>query len=244
MMTVPIGAALLLGLLSSFHCIGMCGPIALSLPLSDDGFLSRFNKVAIYNIARMSSYSVMGAVLGVLGAGIAFAGFQQMLSIVAGLIILAGLIYIYLFRKSGVSLTIPGKFVQKGMSRFIGKRSVGSFMMLGFLNGLLPCGMVYVALAASVATASVVAGAGFMAFFGLGTVPAMVFVSLARGFIPLRLRSLINKASPFIIGLMAVMLVLRGMNLGIPYISPQLTQQKGSIEASCCHAHEDNRCHN
>ena len=131
--------------------------------------------------------------------------------------------------------------VKSKLSSLFSKRNYGAFFSIGLLNGLLPCGLVYMALAGSIATGSVVNGALFMMFFGLGTLPFMFAVTYYSNLISLRVRNQMRKVVPVVVALMAVLMILRGMNLGIDYISPKLTQEKcevtkGSKEKlDCCH---------
>lgn len=104
---------------------------------------------------------------------------------------------------------------------------------VGLLNGLLPCGLVYVAIAAALATMSSLNAMLLMFSFGIGTIPVMAGLMIFGHLISINIRQKINRSVPYFVGLMAVMLILRGMNLGIPYLSPKL--EKESTEVSCCH---------
>lgn len=230
-------AALTLGFLSSFHCVGMCGPIALALPLDRRSRTRAFAGTLLYNSGRMLTYSVLGLFMGFIGQGAAFAGYQHILSVTLGSIVLLFLLV----------PRLPSMMQPAGMQRFVnrvkqpirnlfGVHSMKSLFLIGVLNGLLPCGMVYLGIAGAVATGSAVKGSVFMAAFGLGTLPAMAAVSLAKNYISVRFRDNIRKAVPVMVGVMAVLLILRGLNLGIPYISPKtVTTPAGCVEHSCCH---------
>jgi sulfite exporter TauE/SafE len=100
-------------------------------------------------------------------------------------------------------------------------------------NGLLPCGMVYIALAATLSLPQISQSVVFMALFGAGTLPAMMLVGYAGQMIKPDVRKSFQKAVPVFIALMGVVLILRGMNLGIPFISPELTHAAGA--AINCH---------
>lgn len=116
------------------------------------------------------------------------------------------------------------------MSAQLKQRSFRSLGLLGLLNGLLPCGLVYVALAGAVSQGSLLAGSGYMLVFGLGTLPMMLAVSLSGKLLPPALRLKLNGAIPVGICLLAGLLILRGMSLGIPYVSPDLA----AANPGCC----------
>jgi sulfite exporter TauE/SafE len=98
---------------------------------------------------------------------------------------------------------------------------------------LLPCGLVYVACAAAAATGGIVSGLEYMLVFGLGTVPMMFGLGLAGRFLHARLQGRIQRVIPVALGVMALLLILRGMSLGIPFLSPDLSGATGG--GSCCH---------
>src|SRR5262249_30148453 len=116
------------------------------------------------------------------------------------------------------------------MSSLLRRRSFATLFLLGLLNGLLPCGLVYVACAGATATGSLVSGAICMSAFGFGTVPMMLGIGLSGRLMPAVLRLQLRKAIPVSVFLLASVLILRGLGLGIPYISPDL-----SLTTSCCH---------
>jgi len=236
-MPVWILPALLTGLFGSLHCLGMCGPLVLGLHGSGKGVFGR----VVYHLSRALAYAILGALVGSLGAGLALAGWQRGLSIGAGLLILllaarSG----WLERAQGWLSGIAARGLAPGMRR---ARSNGGWTgqaMAGFLNGWLPCGMVYVALAASTATGSALHGAAFMALFGLGTLPAMLAVSLGGGLIGQSLRSRLQPVMRGWMMVLGLLLILRGIDLGIPYLSPQLPDRVLTEAPACCSAPADN----
>lgn len=230
-------AALALGFLGSFHCIGMCGPIALVLPLPANTTLSKATGILIYNTGRILTYATLGALFGLLGKGFILAGYQQLLSIVLGAaILLIVLIPGSMISKSGITnfLYLPVLKIKSALSLLFRQKSYSSLLTVGILSGLLPCGLVYLGVAGAIATGSAAEGSLFMALFGAGTVPAMATVSIASHRIGVTWRNKIRKAVPVMVVLMACMLMLRGMNLGIPYISPELSRTD-CTEHRCCH---------
>lgn len=216
-------SALILGLIGSFHCVGMCGPIAVALPLNNQSWLSRLFGTLLYNIGRAITYALMGAIFGILGEGIQLGGFQSIVSIAMGVIMILSVLFPFLFRNTAfVNRYIYG-YVSKLKSQLgplLKNRSLGSLFIIGLLNGLLPCGLVYVALAGAIATGSVVSGALFMFVFGIGTAPLLAVLTLLGNVISGSLKSRINKLIPIVIVLIGALFIVRGMNLGIPYLSP------------------------
>lgn len=216
---MELATAFLLGLLGSLHCAGMCGPLALALPptghTSRTLLLGRF----AYNGGRIVTYMLLGVLFGSLGQGLAWAGWQRWLSIAAGVAILIGAL-----ASTKVVLGLPAiAAVGKLKSAFgwlLKQRTVGSVFLLGTLNGLLPCGLVYAACAGATATGSVAVGALFMGAFGLGTVPMMLGLSLAGPRLQAGLRFKLQRLIPVGLTIVGVLLVLRGLELGIPYVSP------------------------
>lgn len=228
-------AAISLGLLGSFHCIGMCGPIALALPVHHYGPLKKYFGIFLYNLGRVITYTFLGFVFGLLGQSFFLGGFQQVLSIVIGILLLLSVIithtkwfnlnklgFLYSFINS-VKIQLGNLFNKKGL-RFL--------FFIGLLNGLLPCGLVYLGIAGAIASGHYVKGAAFMFYFGVGTVPIMYAVAFLGQFITLKYRNHIRHAMPFVVFIMAVMLIIRGLNLGIPYLSPEFEKENNKI--SCC----------
>jgi len=231
-----LAAALLLGLLGSFHCIGMCGPIALALPYAGKNLLAKISSVAIYNFGRVFTYGVLGILAGTVGKGLALAGLQQVLSVGLGVLILIFFILPKFHPQTNSATLTFFSFTTKvkaGLGNLFSRKKRHSLFLIGLLNGLLPCGLVYIALAGALALGDVFKSGLFMAFFGLGTLPVMMAVSIFRSLFPVKVRSNLRRAIPFFVSAMAILLILRGLNLGIPYISPATNDQKSM---SCCPA--------
>jgi uncharacterized protein len=229
-------AALTLGLLGSLHCIGMCGPIALALPVVSNSRSSRVTGVFIYNIGRVFTYSLLGFAFGLLGKTFIIAGYQQALSIVLGILILVILISPGGYAHNSKFTSIVFKPVVKlksALGKLFTQKSYGSLFSIGILNGLLPCGLVYTAIAGAIAVAEPMKAGLFMALFGLGTVPAMLSLSLAGQKISMGVRNKFRRVSVVFVSAMAVLLILRGLNLGIPFVSPQL-DKSDCTKHSCC----------
>ncbi len=219
--------AFVLGLVGSVHCAGMCGPLALALPASGSGARTFLAGRLAYNSGRIVTYCALGALFGLVGKTLFLAGVQRWSSIALGVLLLAGL-----FGSRWLALWSPVtalvNTVKAGMTSLLQQRSVVSLGVLGMLNGFLPCGLVYVACAGAAANSSSLEGATYMAAFGLGTVPMLLAISCSGRLMPLSWRANLRKAIPVSVCLLAALLILRGMGLGIPGISPDLSG------AGCC----------
>ena len=228
-------SAFSIGLLSSFHCVGMCGAFALSLPVQEYTSIKKATAILLYNLGRTATYAVLGIAFGLAGRQLFLGGFQQWFSIVAGIMIM--FIALQAFLKYPL-LHIRGfsrfnQFVQKLIVKALRQKSMTGILLLGMANGLLPCGLVYLAVAGALGTGSIAGASFFMAAFGLGTLPAMFGVSYFGIFIKLSVRNTIKKAMPWFIAAMGAMLVVRGMGLGIAYLSPELSSNAGKTIS--CH---------
>ena len=232
-----IWPTLILGLAGSLHCVGMCGPLALALPVG----MSRASFLAgrlLYNAGRLVTYAVFGAGFGLIGKTYVLAGLQRGLSIAVGVVLL-GWLY---------ARTRPGQFVfaqriipqliaplKMALAKQLRARALPSLFAVGLLNGLLPCGLVYLALAAAAATGTATDGALAMLVFGAGTVPAMLAVSLCGQPLHAGLRLRFQRAVPVLVAVLAVLFILRGLSLGIPYVSPDLSPPALASGQPCCH---------
>jgi len=217
-------SAFALGLMSSLHCVGMCGPLVLSLPVQGLSPIRRRFAVFSYHFGRIGVYGAIGVIAGLLGRGVRLAGFQQVFSIFIGVVIL-----VVGFGRWRVR--VPGLLALVG--RLWRWESRVKFLVLGMANGLLPCGMVYLALAGAVSLSGGWDAAGFMVFFGLGTLPLLLGVSYFGRYIGVSLRGRLRKVLPFVVASVGVLLILRGMGIGIPFISPVLPA--GPRDAILCH---------
>lgn len=226
-----IGSAFVMGLAGSLHCVGMCGPLALSLPVSHKNDLARIGGGLIYNSGRIISYSSMGLLFGAVGNFIIATEWQSVLSIALGAIIL---IYLFIPKKYFIQTSVSGHFspvnyfakpfmvLRLQLGKLFHSKKLSSLFFIGILNGFLPCGLVYLALTSSIISATSVNGGLFMLFFGLGTFPMMFATVFIGNYLNQSLRQKIQRAIPAMLFFMAVLLILRGMNLGIPFISPGL----------------------
>lgn len=215
-----------LGLLGGFHCVGMCGPIALLLPFNRDNDWVKALQVALYFFGKTLTYCLLGLFFGVLGKGFFIGEYQQNFSIFVGVVMLfTGLLSV--FRISVFDLQLP---IFRGVNKLksiLGKQlhSKGTFSVffIGFLNGFLPCGLVYTALFSALATANIPDTILYMICFGVGTAPLMIAFIYLGNFLSASVRKYIQKAIPFFLIIIAILFIIRGLGLGIPYISPAST---------------------
>jgi len=231
-------AAFSMGLLGSLHCAGMCGPIMLILPFQMMKGWRKWTGISIYHLSRIVIYSLMGLVL------FSFKSFfhpqwQQYVSISLGILLLLSGIGSFYSNQLQTKLPWIG-FVKRSASKFIGRPGWAALSVSGMLNGLLPCGLVYMALAMSANADNVIGAMGTMFFFGLGTAPMLVSIILLKRHIRLAQVQKIKQAVPIILLLFGSLFVLRGMNLGIPYLSPKVAISAGTVESNCCHSPDHN----
>jgi len=238
MLWAALIGGLIIGILGNLHCVGMCGPLALSIPFPQNSSAGRWLGILIYNLGRVFTYTLIGVILGWIGSQFAVFGWQQNLSVIIGvLMLIAGITAIFrtrLIRIPGLQIIWNNAF-GKVFSKLFQKANYPSLFLIGVLNGLLPCGLVYIALAGALATGNLIHSAVFMFGFGIATLPAMVAVSYAGSLMKMQWQRFLKKLSPYVIIIMSVLLILRGLNLNIPYISPALNNDK----VECCSSNED-----
>lgn len=213
-----------LGIVSSFHCVGMCGPIVFALPVYYLPAHQKLIGILLYHLGRIFMYASLGLFFGFVGRQFFLAGLQQYFSILLGCIILLILLQSVL-QKKFFRIKLIDQFqsqLQNIISIYIQKKQLYGMFILGMANGLLPCGMVYLAITGAMASGDISGGIGFMTAFGLGTFPAMFLLTYFGSVISLSVRNRMKKAVPFFVATMAVLLILRGLNLNIPMISPLL----------------------
>lgn len=236
MLTFSI-AGFIMGFVGSLHCVGMCGPLSLAIPTLHLSTAERFFSLLSYQFGRIITYSILGFVFGLAGRGLYLGGVQQWFSISVGIILLITVLWNYLHKKA-VRFSLFSSFyllIQKKIGWLLTNvKSAPGFLLLGMANGLLPCGMVYIAIASALTAEHIVQSVGFMAAFGAGTLPAMMTVAYGSQLFSVQSRSLFKKIVPLFITLTALILILRGMNLGIPFISPVLPSAAGKVIS--CHS--------
>lgn len=231
-------AALIMGLAGSFHCVGMCGPIAFALPLNRSTSLTKTIGILFYNLGRISTYVFLGTILGVFGKGLKLAGILQQVSIGIGVLIILSILVPSIMKRISFTSTYYLKFnnwVKNKLGKRLVKQSNTSLLVLGLLNGLLPCGMVGVAMVGSVAYGSAVSGALFMLLFGLGTFPMMFALPYFSSSISGVVRTKMTRIIPYVMVLFGILFILRGLNLDIPFVSPPMSEDGTAVKSCCQH---------
>ncbi len=254
-------SGLFLGLAGSLHCAGMCGPIVVALPLKGNTFIKKTFGGVLYNLGRTITYGVMGAFFGLFGEGLELIGFQKWVSVIMGAIMIASVFFPKLFKNQYTLNKSLFSFVAKLKNYFkklLNVKTYSGLLLVGLVNGLIPCGLVYVALAGAIGTGSSVNGILFMVLFGLGTIPMMLGIALAGNLLSGFLRDKMNKIIPILVILVGLLFIVHGLGLGIPHLSPPSqkikkkfkkelmkqdttvhdstkTKMMGDDEEGCCH---------
>ena len=229
-------SAFLFGILSSLHCVGMCGPIAMMLPVSRTNEVKRVSQLITYHLGRIFTYGFLGGLFGWLGRGLFIAGLQQKLSILLGILMI---IYVLIPKNKFQRISFLQPLyrwvnqAKKMMGLQFKKNNSSSFFIIGILNGFLPCVMVYTALFGATATQNPLNGMLYMMFFGAGTIPLMSLVVYISNFISVHMREKILKAVPFFVIILGTLFVIRGMGLDIPFLSPGTLKLFVTTGADC-----------
>ncbi|MCG9971898.1 sulfite exporter TauE/SafE family protein [Christiangramia crocea] len=231
-------SALIFGLLGSFHCVGMCGPIAFLLPVDRKNDVRKYLQIFLYHLGRITSYAITGLAFGLVGKSLSLFGLQQQLSIIIGVVML---IVLFLPSRrltgnkiSGIWMKWIGR-LKNSLGQELKKKRLDTFYTVGFLNGFLPCGLVYMAVFGAIASGNAFNGSIYMMLFGIGTIPLMTGAIWIGNFISVNVRKYIRRMIPVFLGVIAVLFIIRGLGLGIPYLSPK--QKGGKISANYeCHA--------
>lgn len=222
--------------MGSLHCIGMCGPIAFMLPLDRTNNVKKFIQIFIYHFGRLSAYGLLGLVFGLLGKGLFVFGMQQKLSIAIGVLMILVIIIPYkTFSKYNFSkpvYKIIGK-VKNRLGKELQKKTSDTFLTIGFLNGFLPCGLVYMALFGAIAMGDALQGALYMILFGAGTIPLMTSAIYFSSILKSTAKQKIQKLIPVFVVLIGALFILRGLGLGIPYVSPKPVTEVITAEIEC-----------
>ena len=229
-------SAFVLGLLGSFHCVGMCGPIAFMLPVDQTNSFKKVSQITVYHVGRLLSYCIIGVVFGLVGKSLHLFGFQQQLSIAIGiLMILVVLIPQKIFNKYNFSKPVYKVIskIKSALGSALKKKSMDTFLTIGLLNGFLPCGLVYMAVFAAIAGGTALNGGLYMIIFGLGTIPLMTSAIYFSHFLKGTVRQKIQKAIPVFVVIIGFLFILRGLGLGIPYLSPAPVHDIISSDIEC-----------
>jgi hypothetical protein len=214
----------------------MCGPIAFMLPVDRKNNYKKFGQIFLYHFGRLLAYGTIGLVFGLLGKGLYVFGMQQKLSIAIGvLMIIVVLIPYKTFSKYNLSKPVY-KLISKVKNRLgqeLKKKSPDTFLTIGFLNGFLPCGLVYMALFGAVAMGNAYEGSLYMILFGAGTIPLMTTAIYFSGFLKGAARQKVQKLIPVFVVVVGALFILRGLGLGIPYLSPEPIVELANSAVDC-----------
>jgi sulfite exporter TauE/SafE len=202
-----IWTALLLGFAGSFHCAGMCGPIVLAL--NSSRYYGSVKGRMLYHSGRIGIYMALGLLAGIAGHALDFAGIQRHTAIISGVLMILAAVLIYIKPGSSWVSRYSAKIRKLFKNQVSAKTSAG-ILATGMLNGLLPCGMVYMAAAGSVAAGSIAGSVIYMMVFGLATLPMLIVISIAGagGF---RAAGRISKLAPYLVVLIGLLMIYRGI---------------------------------
>ena len=229
-------SAFIFGLISSFHCGGMCGPIAMMLPVDRNNEAKKVTQIITYHIGKLTAYGILGLVFGLLGKSFYLAGMQQQLSIIVGvLMIVVALVPEKVFAKYNFSKPVY-KIISKvksSLGQQFKNKSYKSLFTIGLLNGFLPCGMVYVAIFGAIAMQSVSLGVLYMLLFGIGTIPMLTAVIYISNVLSFSFRGTLQKIIPVVAVVIGMLFIIRGLGLDIPYLSPSNMSLFVQSEANC-----------
>jgi uncharacterized protein len=207
-------SALVIGFLGSFHCVAMCGPIALALSGGNENNLSYLAGRSFYNAGRIVTYAILGLFAGLAGHSLLLAGYQKSISITIGIFMILSVLLTYILKiKTGINplATKINAFIKTVFSKVLKKRNHSSLFVAGLANGILPCGFVYIAMAGAAATQQPLNGALYMALFGFGTFPAMMAVSLFGKVAGMKVRNFLIQAAPVLMIVLGSLLIYRGV---------------------------------
>lgn len=225
--------AIVTGLIGSLHCVGMCGPLALGIPFYTLPKPKVYMAMLLYNLGRAISYSFLGFFVGLLGNAVALMGWLQALSITSGLImVLLAVGKLSFFTQFKWTASFHQSIINH-LSKSLQQHTFLSFLKIGLLNGLLPCGLIYMALLTSLVLANAFKSMLFMFIFGIGTIPLMLGLLLLNYRFSLQLKQKLQKIIPVFAICMGCLLILRGLNLNIPFISPQFMFDAPKAAVGC-----------
>ena len=233
------GAGFVYGILGIMHCIGMCGPLILTIPFQS--LESKSQKTwayLLYGGGKTLAYMILGLLFGIIGSKAKQLNMQSYVSIIAGVLLLLTAIIPLVSQKANFTPKFMSKFntwINGQIAKQFRSKKLQSFGVIGFLNGFLPCGFIYAAIFIAVTLGSVAQSISFMLFFGIATMLSLTVFSLVFQLLPIGTRNTLRKLFPYLIILTAVLLILRGLQLGIPVLSPIFEGAEGSGGSCCSH---------
>ncbi len=209
-------SAIILGIVGSLHCIGMCGPIAFMLPVDRTNKVKRILQIFIYHLGRLTTYSLIGLVFGLLGRGFEMFDFQQQLSIFVGIIMILSVLIPKLFQKieKGAYISRIVIKLKSALGKELKQKRTETFFAIGFINGFLPCGVLYMAIFGAIGMHNPLLGSLYMFLFGIGTIPLMTAVAFLGTSVNVALRNRIQRLIPIVVIFVGVLFIIRGLGLG------------------------------
>ena len=213
--------AFIFGLVTSLHCTLMCAPLQAVVLGKWLGGRSP-GRLLLYHSGRILTYVAMGVLIGLIGNSIGIQTWQKEFSLLAGLSLLLGYFTVRLLRWDQRINGFITPWLIRLQSRNYQRKNRWRFLIGGSINGLLPCGMVYAALIPAAATGYPDMAGLAMAMFGLGTLPLLIGLNLTSNRFFSAYPGLFSKLIPISVVFVSAILILRGMELGIPYLSPEL----------------------
>ncbi len=218
-MTELIAASFAIGFLGSLHCVGMCGGLISAMTMTRDN--TWWPGVISYQLGRITTYTALGLIAGLIGSLFANDGWlsqvQNLLSIIAGTLIIILALHIAGWLPDPFSRLSQRISKVTGMAGFIKaaatQDSTGPWYSVGLLNGLLPCGLVYAGIGLSLTAHASWQGALAMFSFGLGTVPAMLFVPALMRAISPTMRGHALKVGAILLILIGAFTIFRGTTM-------------------------------
>lgn len=234
--------ALTLGFMGSLHCVLMCGPLLTVLTGHQTTAVRFILYRLLYNTGRVITYTMMGIVLGFTEQIFSIHQYQEVLSVVLGVVLLVTIIIPRRYRssiaeRSGIYAILS--LLRSSMVALLGSKRWEKHFILGVLNGFLPCGFVYAGLGYAALSGSVWSAAETMMYFGLGTLPAMMIMALVSEWFQSvqRWNERLRRLVPVGVVVIALLCIMRGLSLDIPYLSPKLYAQPGGVEQGCTPTH-------
>ncbi len=207
-----VWAALLMGLAGGFHCAGMCGPIMIALSSGNTTFRFRYGRI-LYHAGRISIYMLLGILAGLAGRALDIGGLQSKVAIISGILMIVLVLLVYL-KPFGIS-SIMNKYttaIRLLFQRLNKTRNKLTLFFFGVTNGLLPCGLVYMAMAGALAAGSINKSALYMLIFGLGTLPVLLSLSFL-GIKTVSAGRFANKLAPYLVVALGILMIWRGFQI-------------------------------
>lgn len=213
--------ALIMGLAGSFHCLGMCSPLAMAVTGLKPPAL--FNRL-LYNSGRILTYSMLGSLVAGLGALLPLRPVQDLLSLLLGIVLL--MIGIAGFRQISLGRFTPAirrltVTLKTWFGDFLKKKNMMAILVMGALNGLLPCGLTVIALSWCLTLEGPLDGFNFMLLFGLGTLPAMLGLTSILPPLLEKLRWNIRTTTTTLLIVSGIVLIARAFLTHMSHLSPE-----------------------